>query len=101
MAAKKKEPSKKEIKLKAKLDDSKNEVKELKKDVTSLKRKITTLENKLKENDVETIDDEFLNLRLTVGDLHPSILVWFNDPSSQIPKNSKSDDFMRRFELVC
>ena len=89
MAAKKKEPSKKEIKLKGKLDDSKNEVKELKKDITSLKRKITTLEKKLKENDVETIDDKFLNLRLTVGDLHPSILVWFNEPSSSNTKEFK------------
>ena len=70
MAAKKSGTSKKEKELKEKLNASKDEVK-------SLKAEVKKLSKKLSENDIEVLDDKYLNIRLAVGDLHPTVLDWF------------------------
>lgn len=77
MAAKKSDPSKGEKKLKEKLSASKDEVKQLKDEIKSLKAEVKKLSKKMNEDEIQIIDDEYLNIRLTVGDLHPSVLSWF------------------------
>ena len=97
MAAKKSGTSKEEKKLKEKLNSSKDEVKQLKDEVKSLKAEVKKLSKKLNENDVQIIDDEYLNIRLTVEDLHPSVLGWFNKKDS---KNTKDFKIRRLHEAI-
>ena len=66
MAAKKSGSSKGEKKLKEKLSASKDEVKQLKDEIKTLKAEVKMLSKKLNENDIQIIDDEYLNIRLTV-----------------------------------
>ena len=97
MAAKKSGTSKEEKKLKEKLNSSKDEVKQLKGEVKSLKAEVKKLSKKLNEDDVQIIDDEYLNIRLTVEDLHPSVLGWFNKKDS---KNTKDFKIRRLHEAI-
>lgn len=97
MAAKRSGTSKEEKKLKEKLNSSKDEVKQLKDEVKSLKAEVKKLSKKLNENDVQIIDDEYLNIRLTVEDLHPSVLGWFNKKDS---KNTKDFKIRRLHEAI-
>ena len=102
MAAKKSGPAKKGKKSKEDLDESKEEIKGLKEEVKSLKKEITSLNKKLIEDHVETISDEtiegeYLKLRLTIGGIHPSVLDWFNKNDS---KNTKDFKLRRLHEAV-
>ena len=97
MAAKKSGTSKEEKKLKEKLNSSKDEVKQLKGEVKSLKAEVKKLSKKLNEDDIQIIDDEYLNIRLTVEDLHPSVLGWFNKKDS---KNTKDFKIRRLHEAI-
>jgi phage host-nuclease inhibitor protein Gam len=97
MATKKPGPSKKEKKLQEGFDISKKEIEKLKEEIKSLNKEVASLNKALNDEDVETIKDQCLKFRLTVGDLHPSVLDWFNKSNS---KNTKDYKIRRLHEAV-
>lgn len=75
MAAKKKEPSKKEIKLAEKLDESKNEMKDLRKEIKSLKSTVTNLQKNSITFSEKEVQPKTITIRGTFN-LHHTLHGW-------------------------